>query len=158
MSSLKTPNRELQSLCLTLLHCIRCLFYLPHPTIQMFGFLPTSELLNIRLYDSFFYETIAKCPQVYGISITCLPLLSRSSRSSSLFFILYVLMGVYFVTNLILAVVYDSFKCEVHIYWILYISLLHTTEIPSKNCKLACLLNCSWLNKWLRRTEWGQEY
>ncbi|KAF2576048.1 hypothetical protein F2Q70_00000174 [Brassica cretica] len=34
----------------------------------------------------------------------------KSSRWSSLFFVLYVLIGVYFVTNLILAVVYDSFK------------------------------------------------
>ncbi|XP_078438900.1 two-pore channel 1 [Wolffia australiana] len=34
----------------------------------------------------------------------------KSSRWSCLFFILYVLLGVYFVTNLILAVVYDSFK------------------------------------------------
>ncbi|KAB5530091.1 hypothetical protein DKX38_020172 [Salix brachista] len=32
------------------------------------------------------------------------------SRWYSLFFILYVLIGVYFVTNLVLAVVYDSFK------------------------------------------------
>ncbi|GLJ17076.1 hypothetical protein SUGI_0295400 [Cryptomeria japonica] len=34
----------------------------------------------------------------------------KSSRISCLFFILYILFGVYFVTNLILAVVYDSFK------------------------------------------------
>ncbi|MCH82660.1 two pore calcium channel protein 1-like [Trifolium medium] len=38
--------------------------------------------------------------------------LLRSSRWSILFFILFVLIGVYFVTNLILAVVYDSFKSE----------------------------------------------
>ncbi|KAK8655267.1 hypothetical protein V6N13_107855 [Hibiscus sabdariffa] len=36
----------------------------------------------------------------------------RASRWYSLFFVLYVLIGVYFVTNLILAVVYDSFKSE----------------------------------------------
>lgn len=30
-----------------------------------------------------------------------------------MFFVLYVLLGVYFVTNLVLAVVYDSFKSEV---------------------------------------------
>ncbi|KAK2370612.1 two pore calcium channel protein [Trifolium repens] len=36
----------------------------------------------------------------------------KSSRWSILFFILFVLIGVYFVTNLILAVVYDSFKSE----------------------------------------------
>ncbi|KAL5571175.1 hypothetical protein UlMin_020772 [Ulmus minor] len=34
----------------------------------------------------------------------------KASRWYSLFFLLYVLLGVYFVTNLILAVVYDSFK------------------------------------------------
>lgn len=36
----------------------------------------------------------------------------KASRWYSLFFVLYVLLGVYFVTNLILAVVYDSFKSE----------------------------------------------
>ncbi|KAG6386942.1 hypothetical protein SASPL_152123 [Salvia splendens] len=36
----------------------------------------------------------------------------KASRWYSLFFVLYVLLGVYFVTNLILAVVYDSFKAE----------------------------------------------
>lgn len=34
----------------------------------------------------------------------------KESRWYSLFFIIYVLLGVYFLTNLILAVVYDSFK------------------------------------------------
>lgn len=34
----------------------------------------------------------------------------KASRWYCLFFVLYVLLGVYFVTNLILAVVYDSFK------------------------------------------------
>uniref|UniRef100_A0A0D6R419 EF-hand domain-containing protein n=1 Tax=Araucaria cunninghamii TaxID=56994 RepID=A0A0D6R419_ARACU len=34
----------------------------------------------------------------------------ESSRISCLFFVIYILFGVYFVTNLILAVVYDSFK------------------------------------------------
>jgi two pore calcium channel protein len=36
----------------------------------------------------------------------------KVSRWYSLFFILYTLLGVYFVTNLILAVVYDSFKSQ----------------------------------------------
>ncbi|KAL2331703.1 hypothetical protein Fmac_019284 [Flemingia macrophylla] len=36
----------------------------------------------------------------------------KSSRWYCLFFVLFVLVGVYFVTNLILAVVYDSFKNE----------------------------------------------
>ncbi|MCO5597031.1 hypothetical protein L7F22_051104 [Adiantum nelumboides] len=34
----------------------------------------------------------------------------KAFRSSCLFFILYILFGVFFITNLILAVVYDSFK------------------------------------------------
>lgn len=37
----------------------------------------------------------------------------RASRWFCLFFILYVLLGVYFVANLFLAVVYDSFKSQV---------------------------------------------
>ncbi|KAJ0879208.1 putative EF-hand domain, Ion transport domain, EF-hand domain pair protein [Helianthus annuus] len=74
---LKIPNRELHSFFLTLLPCTRCLFFLPHPTIQTFGFLPTNHQDGLRF-----------------------------------FFVLYVLLGVYFVTNLVLAVVYDSFKAE----------------------------------------------
>ncbi|PWA87393.1 ion transport domain-containing protein [Artemisia annua] len=35
----------------------------------------------------------------------------NSSRWSSLFFVLFVLLGVYFLTNLVLAVVYESFEC-----------------------------------------------
>jgi two pore calcium channel protein len=37
-------------------------------------------------------------------------LFSRVSRYTCVFFILYILFGVYFITNLVLAVVYDSFK------------------------------------------------
>ncbi|XP_039160670.1 two pore calcium channel protein 1 [Eucalyptus grandis] len=36
----------------------------------------------------------------------------KVSRWYSLFFVLYILLGVYFVTNLVLAVVYDSFKSQ----------------------------------------------
>ncbi|KAI3440748.1 uncharacterized protein J3R85_003197 [Psidium guajava] len=36
----------------------------------------------------------------------------KVSRWYSLFFVLYILLGVYFVTNLVLAVVYDSFKTQ----------------------------------------------
>lgn len=36
----------------------------------------------------------------------------KSSRTSCLFFIIYILFGVYFVTSLILAVIYDSFKSQ----------------------------------------------
>jgi two pore calcium channel protein, plant len=39
--------------------------------------------------------------------------MNRNSRWSSLFFVLYVLLGVYFVTNLVLAVIYDNFKGQV---------------------------------------------
>ena len=63
MSFLKTPNKELKSFFLTLLHCIKCLFYSPLPTIQTFGFLPTSELLNM-VYDSSFWE---KCQMSPGL-------------------------------------------------------------------------------------------
>lgn len=45
-------------------------------------------------------------------------LLWRVSRWYCLYFVLYVLLGVYFVTNLILAVVYDSFKGEVRLIWL----------------------------------------
>ena len=37
----------------------------------------------------------------------------RASRWFCLFFVLYILLGVYFITSLILAVVYDSFKDQV---------------------------------------------
>nr|XP_043623765.1 two pore calcium channel protein 1A [Erigeron canadensis] len=57
------------------------------------------------LYQMFVLFTTANNPDVWTPAY-------KSSRWSSLFFILYVLLGVYFVTNLILAVVYDSFKCE----------------------------------------------
>jgi len=40
-------------------------------------------------------------------------LLIRSSRWNALFIVIYVLLGVYFLTNLILAVIYDSFKEQV---------------------------------------------
>ena len=39
--------------------------------------------------------------------------LTRSSRWYALFIVIYVLLGVYFLTNLILAVIYDSFKEQV---------------------------------------------
>lgn len=42
---------------------------------------------------------------------------NRNSRWSCLFFVVYVLLGVYFLTNLILAVVYDSFKAQVFSCW-----------------------------------------
>lgn len=48
----------------------------------------------------------------------------RASRWYSIFFVLYVLIGVYFVTNLILAVVYDSFKSEVHCQFVFIFALI----------------------------------
>ncbi|KAK3006727.1 hypothetical protein RJ639_017180, partial [Escallonia herrerae] len=55
------------------------------------------------LYQMFVLFTTSNNPDVWIPAY-------KASRWYSLFFILYVLLGVYFVTNLILAVVYDSFK------------------------------------------------
>ncbi|KAL4585266.1 hypothetical protein LXL04_009882 [Taraxacum kok-saghyz] len=57
------------------------------------------------LYQMFVLFTTSNNPDVWIPAY-------KSSRWSAIFFVLYVLLGVYFVTNLILAVVYDSFKCE----------------------------------------------
>lgn len=55
------------------------------------------------LYQMFVLFTTSNNPDVWIPAY-------KASRWYCLFFILYVLLGVYFVTNLILAVVYDSFK------------------------------------------------
>ncbi|KAJ6693267.1 hypothetical protein OIU85_004071 [Salix viminalis] len=55
------------------------------------------------LYQMFILFTTSNNPDVWIPAY-------KVSRWYSLFFILYVLIGVYFVTNLVLAVVYDSFK------------------------------------------------
>lgn len=55
------------------------------------------------LYQMFILFTTSNNPDVW------LPAY-KASRFTCLFFILYILFGVYFITNLILAVVYDSFK------------------------------------------------
>jgi hypothetical protein len=86
---------------------IRCFFYLTQTIIQMFGFLHTSKGFNFQF--NFFPFNL----RYLQLSMLIIFWLLRSSRSSILFFILFVLIGVYFVTNLILAVVYDSFKSEV---------------------------------------------
>ena len=52
----------------------------------------------------------------------------RASRWYSLFFVLYVLLGVYFVTSLILAVVYDSFKGQVCIVYFIYYATVETVK------------------------------
>ncbi|BBN70525.1 two-pore channel 1 [Prunus dulcis] len=57
------------------------------------------------LYQMFVLFTTSNNPDVWIPAY-------KDSRWYSLFFVLYVLLGVYFVTNLILAVVYDSFKSQ----------------------------------------------
>uniref|UniRef100_A0A7N0UKT4 EF-hand domain-containing protein n=1 Tax=Kalanchoe fedtschenkoi TaxID=63787 RepID=A0A7N0UKT4_KALFE len=60
---------------------------------------------GITLYKMFILFTTSNNPDVWIPAY-------KASRWYSLFFILYILLGVYFVTNLILAVVYDSFKSQ----------------------------------------------
>ncbi|GKB59328.1 RNA-directed DNA polymerase, eukaryota, reverse transcriptase zinc-binding domain protein [Tanacetum coccineum] len=69
-----------------------------------------------------FFKTGKLLGEVNATLITLVPksktLLSQipgwiSSRWSFLFFVLFVLLGVYFLTNLVLAVVYESFQCGV---------------------------------------------
>ncbi|XP_040379663.1 two pore calcium channel protein 1 [Oryza brachyantha] len=55
------------------------------------------------LYQMFVLFTTSNNPDVWVPAY-------KSSRWYSLFFVVYVLLGVYFLTNLILAVIYDSFK------------------------------------------------
>ncbi|KAK4577570.1 hypothetical protein RGQ29_027906 [Quercus rubra] len=55
------------------------------------------------LYQMFVLFTTSNNPDVWIPAY-------KASRWFCLFFVLYILLGVYFVTNLILAVVYDSFK------------------------------------------------
>ncbi|KAF7850534.1 hypothetical protein BT93_L5418 [Corymbia citriodora subsp. variegata] len=57
------------------------------------------------LYKMFVLFTTSNNPDVWISAY-------KVSRWYSLFFILYILLGVYFVTNLVLAVVYDSFKSQ----------------------------------------------
>ncbi|KAL3364046.1 hypothetical protein AABB24_013004 [Solanum stoloniferum] len=57
------------------------------------------------LYQMFVLFTTSNNPDVWIPAY-------KESRWYCLFFVLYVLLGVYFVTNLVLAVVYDSFKSE----------------------------------------------
>ena len=49
MSCLRTPNREKQYSLHMVPHCIRCLSYSLHPTIQMSGFPLTSEFNHAKL-------------------------------------------------------------------------------------------------------------
>ncbi|XP_068638462.1 two pore calcium channel protein 1A-like [Aristolochia californica] len=57
------------------------------------------------LYQMFILFTTSNNPDVWIPAY-------KKSRWSCLFFVLYILLGVYFITNLILAVVYDSFKAQ----------------------------------------------
>ncbi|XP_028761689.1 two pore calcium channel protein 1B [Neltuma alba] len=57
------------------------------------------------LYQLFVLFTTSNNPDVWIPAY-------KASRWYCLFFVLFVLLGVYFVTNLVLAVVYDSFKSE----------------------------------------------
>ncbi|KAL3714983.1 hypothetical protein ACJRO7_006830 [Eucalyptus globulus] len=57
------------------------------------------------LYKMFVLFTTSNNPDVWMPAY-------KVSRWYSLFFVLYILLGVYFVTNLVLAVVYDSFKSQ----------------------------------------------
>ncbi|KAI3988365.1 hypothetical protein MKX01_012154 [Papaver californicum] len=58
---------------------------------------------GVTMYQMFVLFTTSNNPDVWIPAY-------KESRWYSLFFVLYVLLGVYFVTSLILAVVYDSFK------------------------------------------------
>ncbi|CDP14785.1 unnamed protein product [Coffea canephora] len=60
---------------------------------------------GMTLYQMFVLFTTSNNPDVWIPAY-------KASRWYCLFFVLFVLLGVYFVTNLILAVVYDSFKNE----------------------------------------------
>ncbi|KAH9616307.1 hypothetical protein KSS87_013461 [Heliosperma pusillum] len=57
------------------------------------------------LYHMFVLFTTSNNPDVWIPAY-------KVSRWYCLFFVLYILLGVYFITNLVLAVVYDSFKSE----------------------------------------------
>ncbi|OVA14926.1 EF-hand domain [Macleaya cordata] len=60
---------------------------------------------GVTLYQMFVLFTTSNNPDVWIPAY-------KESRWNSLFFVIYVLLGVYFLTNLILAVVYDSFKAQ----------------------------------------------
>lgn len=77
----------------------------------------TQSTVSIFLFYLILFHFFSRFTHILVLFSFC-----RASRWYSLFFVLYVLLGVYFVTNLILAVVYDSFKNEVHLsvlsYWL----------------------------------------
>lgn len=75
---------------------------------------------------------------------------NRSSRWSCLFFVLYILLGVYFLTNLILAVVYDSFKNQVTL--ILLNDSVYQFNLLIHECDGDFI--CSLQNKFFRWIKW----
>lgn len=90
------------------------------------------------LYQMFVLFTTSNSPDVWIPAY-------KDSRMYCLFFVLYILLGVYFVTNLILAVVYDSFKGE------LAKQIIEKDRIRMKTLEKAFHLadeqNCKCLNK-----------
>ncbi|XP_019194318.1 PREDICTED: two pore calcium channel protein 1A-like [Ipomoea nil] len=93
---------------------------------------------GITLYEMFILFTTSNNPDVWIPAY-------KESRWYCLFFVLYVLLGVYFVTNLILAVVYDSFKSE------LAKQVAEKDRVRLRTLKKAFSLvddnNCGFLNK-----------
>jgi len=90
------------------------------------------------LYQMFVLFTTSNNPDVWIPAY-------KASRWYSLFFVVYVLLGVYFVTNLILAVVYDSFKSELAKQVVQKDHL--RTRILNKAFNLADSNNLGFLNK-----------
>ncbi|XP_014510519.1 two pore calcium channel protein 1 [Vigna radiata var. radiata] len=90
------------------------------------------------LYQMFLLFTTSNNPDVWVPAY-------KSSRWYCLFFVLFVLVGVYFVTNLILAVVYDSFKSEL-VKQVFEKDLLRRTMLD-KAFNLLDTLNIGALNK-----------
>lgn len=98
----------------------------------MYGCLLTSKMA-IDISDVFMImavDTHSSSPYIFW---------SRISRWYSLFFIVYVLLGVYFLTNLILAVIYDSFKEQVHFLPVSHLFAL-TILFTSESCVFFCLI------------------
>jgi hypothetical protein len=78
-------------------------------------------------------------------------LLIRSSRWNALFIVIYVLLGVYFLTNLILAVIYDSFKEQVESFLasefsrsLVFLSSEFFCVLAMPKCKLNAYLELFW--------------
>ncbi|KAK7845064.1 two pore calcium channel protein 1a, partial [Quercus suber] len=98
---LLTAFLELQALGLLFLLFSSWLAYVMFEDTQQGKIVFTSY--GTTLYQMFVLFTTSNNPDVWIPAY-------KASRWFCLFFVLYVLLGVYFVTNLILAVVYDSFK------------------------------------------------